>query len=301
MKRLLVLATAASALSQAPTPSVKSIIVTVRADGTDERLVGSFDGRYEAPNWSRGGDYLLINSGGKLWKLPVAGGTPAQVDTGSVRGINNDHGISPDGRSIVISARQMYILPEAGGTPRQLTANEPSYFHGWSPDGRRLAYCAPRDKNFDLYDIAVDGGAERRLTSHAGYDDGPDYSPDGRWIYFNSDRSGSWDVWRIPPDGAGAGDARAERITADEYEDWFPHPSPDGKWIVFLSFAKGTQGHPPDQNIMLRRIPVVDGRPDAARVEVIARMLGGQGTINVNSWSPDSSRFAFIRYKKDGG
>jgi Tol biopolymer transport system component len=209
-----------------------------------------------------------------------------------VNRINNDHGISADGKLYAISAGPIYVMPSAGGTPRRVTAESPSYFHGWSPDGQRLAYCARRQGNFDLYDISVDGGSERRLTTHSGYDDGPDYTPDGRWIYFNSDRSGSWDVWRIPSSGAGANDELAERITSDDWEDWFPHPSPDGKWIVFLSFMKGTKGHPPNQHVLLRRMPLAGGP-----IEVIGKLFGGQGTINVNSWSPDSRRFAFVRYE----
>lgn len=280
----------------AQTP-ILSHIVTVRADGSDERLVASLEGRFEAPNWHPDG-YLILNSGGKLWKLALTGGAPQLVATGDVARINNDHGVSPDGKSLVISAGPMYTLPIQGGVPKQITALSPSYYHGWSPDGKRLAYCAKRGDNFDLYDIDVQGGEERRLTTHAGYDDGPDYSPDGRWIYFNSDRTGNWEIWRIPASGAGPNDERAEQIQADGLEDWFPHPSPDGKWIVFLSFPTGTKGHPPDLNVQLRRMAVRNGRPDASTLRTIVRLFGGQGTINVNSWSPDSRRFAFVRYEK---
>ena len=168
--------------------------------------------------------------------------------------------------------------------PKQITKETPSYYHGWSPDGRTLAFCAQRNKNFDLYGIPVTGGDEQRLTSHPGYDDGPDYSPDGKWIYFNSDRSGSWDVWRIPASGAGPDDSLAERITSDDQEDWFPHPSPDGKWMVLISFNKGTTGHPANQTVRLRLMPVRSGRPDVSKLKVLKELFGGQGTINVNSW-----------------
>src|SRR5216683_365607 len=131
-------------------------------------------------------------------------------------------------------------LPRVDGSRRrQMTTMAPSYFHGWSPDGKWLAIVAQRNGNFDLFRIPEAGGEEQRLTSNAAYDDGPDYSPDGKWIYFNSNRSGSWDIWRIPAEGAGADDAHAERATSDDWEDWFPHPSPDGKSLVFLSFEKG--------------------------------------------------------------
>jgi Tol biopolymer transport system component len=135
------------------------------------------------------------------------------------------------------------------------------------------------------------------LTSNASYDDGPDYSPDGNWIYFNSDRSGSWDIWRMPTDGAGPGDQKAEQVTNDELEDWFPHPSPDGKWLVFLSFPKGTKGHDDRLEIELRIMPLPGAKVKTEPIQVLAKVFGGQGTINVNSWSPDSTKFAFVSYE----
>jgi Tol biopolymer transport system component len=287
-----------ASLSWAQREPVASHITVISIDGKHREVVYSAPKLFEAPNWSPDGRYLLVNSEGRLWKIGLKSRVPEPVETGAINRINNDHGISPDGKWFVISAGHLYLLPASGGTPRQLTEHSPSYYHGWSPDGRRLTFCARRGENFDIYDIAVEGGPERRLTTHPGYDDGPDYSPDGRWIYFNSNRSGSWDIWRIPADGAAEGDAKAERITSDEREDWFPHPSPDGRWIVFLSYEKGTEGHPPNRNVTLRRMPVVDGRPRADRIEIVTELFGGQGTINVNSWAPDSRRFAFVSYSK---
>jgi TolB protein len=280
---------------------VSSHAVIMNFDGSLRREIYSTTKRIEAPNWSPDGKYLLWNSEGKLWRFTISTGEPEEVDTGTISRINNDHGISSDGRWFAISAGQVYILPSSGGMPRQITDKKPSYFHGWSPDGKWLAYCAERSGNFDLYRIAKDGGAEQRLTSNTGYDDGPDYSPDGRWIYFNSDRSGSWDIWRIPADGAGSDDARAQRVTSDDLEDWFPHPSPDGKWIVFLSFPKGTKGHPPNQHVMLRRIQAPGKNPAAGKIVTLEKLFGGQGTMNVNSWAPDSRQFAFITYTSAPG
>jgi TolB protein len=271
---------------------VTSHITIASLDGAATQVIFSSPQVFEAPNWSPDGKYLLLNSQGRLWRLAVAGGEPEAVPLGTLKGVNNDHGISPDGKWFAISARNIFIAPAGGGEPRQVTDKTPSYFHGWSPDGKTLAYCAQRDNNFDLYSIPAAGGEEKRLTTSPGYDDGPDYSPDGKWIYFNSDRSGSWDIWRIPAEGAGPNDARAERITSDDREDWFPHPSPDGKWIVFISFEKGTQGHPPNKNVVLRRMPMGGGK-----IEEILKLFGGQGTMNVNSWSPDSKRFAYVSYE----
>jgi len=297
-------AVAASAQQPAPRPAppkVRSYIATLDLKGK-ETIIHTADKLFEAPNWSPDGKYLLLNSGGKLWKLAVKpGSTPEAVDSGDISRVNNDHGISPDGKMFVISAGQMYTLPSTGGKPKQVTNATPSYYHGWSPDGRTLAYCAQRNGNFDIYTIPTDGaGEETRLTSAVGYDDGPDYSPDGKWIYFNSDRSGSWDIWRMPSSGAGPDDARAERMTSDDMEDWFLHPAPNAKWYVMISFPKGTKGHPANQNVQLRlmpAIPVGDGRPDVKNIRVLKSLFGGQGTINVNSWAPDSKRFAFVRYE----
>src|SRR5712692_5669604 len=301
LRCLAALALVAAALGAQPRPRVTSHVMIMSFDGRSRREIYSAPTLIEAPNWSPDGKYLLWNSGGKLWRFPLAGTEPQPVDTGEIRDINNDHGITRDGKWFAISAEQIYILPAEGGTPRQITQKTPSYFHGWSRDGKWLAYCAERDGNFDLYRISKDGGAEERLTSHSGYDDGPDYSPDGKWIYFNSDRSGSWDIWRIPAEGAGPDDARAERVTSDDWEDWFPHPSPNAKWIVFLSFPKGTKGHPANQNVMLRRIAMPGQEPAANKIVTLEKFFGGQGTINVNSWSPDSKKFAYIGYTSMDG
>jgi Tol biopolymer transport system component len=281
---------------QAQGPAITSHVTVMTLDGKSRKFIYSVPRRFEAPNWSPDGKYLLLNSEGKLWRLALAGGEPTQIPTGKVSGINNDHGISPDGKTLVISAGHMYVLPADGGQPRQVTQKTPSYYHGWSPDGKTLAYCARREGNFDIYSIPVEGGEEKRLTTHPGYDDGPDYSPDGKWIYFNSDRSGSWDIWRMPADGAGPNDAKAERITSDENEDWFPHPSPDGKWLLFLSYKKGTRGHPANQDVVLRLMPLPGDRIGTPTIQVLDAFVGGQGTINVASWSPDSKRFAYVTY-----
>ena len=261
------------------------------ADGS-KKVVYTADAFYQAPVWSPDGKYLLMNTPGKLWRLTLADAKMEPVDTGTVHGINNDHGISPDGKLLAISAGNIYLLPAEGGQPRQVTNAIPSYFHGFSPDGKWLAYCAKRGDNFDIYRITAEGGAEQRLTTHAGYDDGSEYSPDGKWIYFNSNRSGSWDIWRMPADGAGENDGKAERITSDDREDWFPHLSPDGKSMVFLSYEKDITGHPPDKDVTLRRMTL-----DSKKIDGLARIFGGQGTINVPCWSPDGRKIAFVTYQ----
>ena len=263
---------------------------------------------FEAPNWSLDGKYLLSNSRNRLYRIPVDGtGSPIPEPLNLDQSLrcNNDHGFSPDGKQIAISASspsarqsQVYIASADGSNARLMVAKMPSYFHGWSPDGHFLSFIGQRDGNFDIYRVPVEGGEEQRLTSSPGYDDGSDYSPDGKWIYFNSDRSGSWDIWRIPADGAGPDDAKAERVTSDELEDWFPHPSPDGKWLLFFSFPKGTSGHNDKRDgVQLRMIPMPGASIKSETPQVLLKFFGGQGTINVNSWSPDSKRFAFVVYE----
>lgn len=266
-----------------------------------DHVIFTADEVWEAPNWSHDGKYLLVNSGGNLYRLAVEGGTPRKIDLGGEYRCNNDHGFTRDGKRLAFSASsptsrvsQVYQATADGADVKQMTsAASPSYFHGWSPDGKWLAFVGQRNGKFELYRIPAGGGEEQRLTSRGAYDDGPDYAPGGKWIYFNSDRSGTWDLWRIPPDGAGPGDEKAERITSDEWEDWFPHVSPDGKWIVFLSFPKGTANHNGKmEGVELRLLPA-DGRTP----QVLTTIFGGQGTINVNSWAPDSRRFAFVTYE----
>jgi Tol biopolymer transport system component len=271
---------------------VISHIVAVNADGTGEQLVASLDGRWEAPNWAPDGSYLLVNSAGALYRIPFSTGTPEKVFTGPIDNLNNDHGISPDGQWYAISARQIYVIPALGGTPRQVTTESPSYWHGWSPDGQRFAYCGRRDDVYSLFSISVEGGEETRLTWDPAYDDGPEYSADGQWIWFNSNRGGKWSLWRIPASGAGPHDMDAEQMTDDDGEDWFPHASPDGRWVVFLTYEKGIPNHPPNRTVRLRRYDCATGR-----VETLRSIFGGQGTLNVNSWSPDGQRFAFVRFE----
>jgi TolB protein len=273
---------------------IESTLEMISIASTDRRVIYNTADHIEAPNWSRDGEYLLFNSKGRIFKLPLAGGRPLPIETGFAAKCNNDHGISPDGKSLVISDQsnadgksRIYLLPINGGTPREITPRAPSYWHGWSPDGKTLAYCAERAGQYDVYAIPAVGGEEKRLTTAPGLDDGPDYSADGQYIYFNSERTGLMQIWRMKPDGSAQ-----EQVTKDEHNNWFAHQSPDGKWIVFLSYDKAVKGHPENKDVMLRI-----KRTNQEDTQILAKLFGGQGTINVPSWSPDSQKVAFVSYQ----
>lgn len=279
----------------------QSILELYHVDTGKGEVVAEFDYLIEAPNWSKDGGSLIYNSKGKIFRLDLASGEIDEIFTDYVTACNNDHVLSPDGRSIAVShhAREdgrsrIYTVPLSGGVPRLITALAPSYLHGWSPDGNKLAYCAERNGEFDIYTIPVNGGEETRLTDAPGLNDGPEYDPSGNYIWFNSVRSGLMQAWRMKADGS-----EQTQMTFDEsWNTWFPHVSPDGKQVVMLAYKKGDllpYEHVPHKNVELRLMSSQGGD-----VTTVVRLFGGQGTINVNSWSPDSKSFAFVRYRIKG-
>ena len=288
-------------------PVLNSTLEKVAISTTDRQVVYHAEGRFEAPNWSRDGLYFLFNRNGHVEKLPVPGGTPEVIDTGIASRLNNDHGISPDGTLLAVSDNSqetkspagapahdslVYTVPIAGGTAHRITQNAPSYWHGWSPDGKTLAFVGQRNGEFDIYTIPVGGGDETRLTTAKGLDDGPEYSPDGQYIYFNSERTGHMQIWRMHADGS-----NQEQVFSDDYNNWFPHISPDGKWMVFLTYEKDVTGHPENKDVMLRLMSLSGESTNDKKIAVLAKLFGGQGTINVPSWSPDSKWIAFVSYQ----
>lgn len=248
----------------------------------------------EAPNWMPDGKALIINGNGRLYRIDLANPVMLEIDTGFANKINNDHGISPDGTMLVISdstelgSSCIYTLPITGGTPHRRTEKVPSYWHGWSPDGERLAYVAKREGTFQIYTCPVIGGNETQVTKDFDHCDGPDYTPDGKWIWFNGERLGQVDLWRVRPDGS-----NLEQMTADERANWFPHPAPNGQTVLYLAYEAGVKGHPRNQDVELRMMPAAGGGS-----KVLCSLYGGQGTINVPCWAPDSKRFAFVRYHR---
>lgn len=263
------------------------------ADGV-RKVIHESKERFEAPNWMPDGKNLLFNQGGSLYYISTEGGQPSKFNTGTADNLNNDHGISFDGKMLAIShspkgsASKVYVLPLAGGEPKLITEKSPSYWHGWTSDNKSVLYVAQRDTPvYNIYKCSINGGKEVQLTFFkSAHVDGPEASPDGKWIYYNGSQTGTMQLWRMKPDGSDK-----EQLTFDEYNNWFPHISPDGKWIVFISFPTeiNPDSHPSYKRVMLRLMPVNGGAP-----KVVAYLYGGQGTMNVPSWSPDSKRIAFV-------
>jgi dipeptidyl aminopeptidase/acylaminoacyl peptidase len=285
-------------LEQLQAASGKRVLVstleTVPVASGDRQVEYTAAAHFEAPNWSPDGSFLVFNQDGTIRRLALGAADPTVIATGAQIHCNNDHGISADGKWLAISDQSgedkkshVYVLPIGGGTLRQVTKNSPSYWHGWSPDGKTLAFTGERGGSFDIYSIPAAGGDETQLTKAAGFNDGPDYSPDGAYIYFNSERTGHMQIWRMKTDGTGQ-----EQVISEESSDWFPHISPDGQWMVFLAYEKGVTGHPADKDVELRLMSLKD-----KKVHVLAKLFGGQGTINVPSWSPDSLKLAFVSYQ----
>lgn len=263
-------------------------------------VVKEFPYTIEAPNWTVDGKWLVFNSKGSLYRISPDGKKgPEKINTGAIAGCNNDHCLSFDGKNIGISSStpdyrqsRIFVCPLEGGEPQLITPVGPSYLHGWSPDGKTLVYCADRGGEFDVYSIPAAGGKEVRLTTAPGLDDGPEYTPDGKYIWFNSVRSGLMQLWRMRPDGS-----EQEQMTFDEDRNaWFGHVSPDGKNVVYITYWKGDLEpgqHLGGKNVQLRIMPAAGGAP-----RTVVSLYGGQGTINVNSWSPCSRYFAFVSYIK---
>jgi TolB protein len=280
--------------------NIQSQLVVLDVNTGKEKVILTEKRHFEAPNWSRDGKFLIINSQGFLEKIDLSGENLGKINPETVHDCNNDHGLSFDGKTLIYSQNEkqldpyansrIYAIPLAGGPAKRLTEAFPSYWHGVSPDGKEVVYCARRNNAWDIYKIATSGGPEIRLTQADGLDDGPEYSYDGRWIYFNSHRSKRMQLYRMRPDGS-----EVEQLTYDAFDNWFGHPSPNGQLLAYIAYLEDQQGqHPFGKDVKLR---LMDLRTRTTK-DLTTVFWGGQGTINVPSWSPDGQKIAFVKYIK---
>jgi Tol biopolymer transport system component len=280
-------------------PGQHSEIWVASGTGDRELLLTRKDLLLEAPNWTLDGGALILNGDGKLWKLDVETKALQQVPLTGIPDLNNDHVLAPDGETIFLSANDGHIYRAGltGGAAERITKDDGlfHFLHGVSPDGQELAYVGIEAGDFTrpgrLMTIPAAGGASATLGVD-GHCDGPEYSPDGDWLYFNTEaftnQPGHAQLARMRPSG-GSG---AERLIASGTVDWFPHLSPDGRWASYIRFPCGTVGHPADLPV---DVVLVSTNNWATPLHTWP-LFGGQGTLNVNSWSPDSAHFAFVAY-----
>ena len=290
-----------SIVSNAQVPERKTVISSLyvydMATGKSNMITRELR-HFEAPNWSRDGKYFLINAYGKLEKMSMTGDRIGYLNTGNIQDCNNDHGYSFDGKTLFISSGKpsikehssfIFKLAADGGDPIQLTPTTPSYWHGVSPDGKTMVYCAARNGNYDVYAMSTDGGEEKRLTSTEGLDDGPEFSPDGKYIYINSFRTGHMQIWRMAPDGS-----NPEQMTFDDKSNWFAHIHPNNKVATIISYDEDqVQAHPFGRQV---RIRLLDLQTKQIK-DLTGPFYGGQGTINVPSWNPEGTKFAYVKYE----
>ncbi len=274
------------------------------------RMIQRFDRHIEAPNWAPNGKTLLFNSLGDLYLYDLETGVETLLPTGDVFCIN-DHVITPDGKQVIASAITeknheelinpppgplkkfhecfLFAIPMEGGEKKQVSAIQPCYLHGIAPDGAEYAYCAARDGELDVYIMPADGSKETRLTTTKGLNDGPEYTPDGKEIWFNSVRSGRMQIFKMNRDGT----EQTQMTFEKDRNNWFAHISPNGEQVVYISYDDQVEAgdHPPNKQVQLKGMSTAGGDS-----EVLVELFGGQGTINVNSWSPDGKAFAYVSY-----
>ena len=280
-----------------------SVVETVAVDSGRTRVLLEADFRLESPNWSPDGQTIYVNGGGRLYALTIGQPGLRLIFGDAVVRVANDHGLSRDGRVMAMTARVhddqtgrdrtgIFVIRQPGQTPVLVTRSEPSWFHGFSPDGRQLVYACVRRGAFAIATCPVAGGEETILITDPEplgvHYDAPEFTADGAHVWFNADRGGPMALWRMRADGSDP-----EQMTDGALPDWFPHPSPDGRHVCFLSYQKGTLGHPPDRPVSLRVMPATGGAP-----RTLVTFRGGEGSLNSPNWSPDGSAIAYVRHEE---
>ena len=174
----------------------------------------------------------------------------------------------------------------AAGRPSS-SRRGPSYWHGWSPDGKTLAYC----------------GRARRRVRHlhhppprAARDPADDRQGARRRPRVLARRQ--VDLLQLRPD-------RHDANLADEsrrHRAGASHPR-RVQQLVPPPLARRPEDGVPLLRERRHRPPREQGRdladhvPRDRKIDVLGTFFGGQGTINVPCWSPDAKKIAFVSYE----
>ncbi|PRY05710.1 imidazolonepropionase-like amidohydrolase [Pontibacter ummariensis] len=153
---------------------------------------------------------LIASYGGKIYRLPVAGGPakeiPFEVNTEIEVGPKldfkfpikddkmmtvtqiRDAAVSPDGKQVAFTALdRLYVMDYPNGTPKRLTdADYTEAQPAWSPDGKYLAYVTwSEQEGGAIYKLNANGkGKPTKLTEEKGIFQEPVWSPNGDRIVF---------------------------------------------------------------------------------------------------------------------
>ncbi|MBI2535830.1 MAG: PD40 domain-containing protein [Gemmatimonadetes bacterium] len=245
------------------------------------------------PSWSPHGRRIAFFqrlghvAQGHVWTVPVAGGEPAAVTSGSTR--NWSPAWSPDGRYLYfVSDRggamnlwRVRMDEESGRTladPEPVTTPATSLAHvSLSADGRQLAYSSVlvtsniQRARFDPVRGAVMGEPEW-ITRGSQRWANPDPSPDGESVVFYSLVEPEGHLYLTRADGSG----RPRQLTGDSASDRMPRWSPDGNGIAMFSNRSGP--------LQIWKI-----RPDGSG---LTQLTHAPGNVAYAVWSPDGRRMA---------
>lgn len=253
-----------------------------------------------------------------------------------------DPQISPDGKTVAFvlttpdlegnkSTAHIWLAPSDGAAPaRQFTFGDgKDRSPRWSPDGKQIAFASDRDKDKQdqLYLIALHGGEAVRLTDDANRPSAPVWSPDGTMIAYTSkvitketkkandqrvesdvkaytrlnyksNDEGLWDygwrqvcVWR-------RADGKSQQLTRGAFNHGAPTWSPDSKTLVF---AANRSAKADEQNWNdLWSVRILSGaRAQSKEGGALKRLTHRKGPAMAPSFSPDGKWIAFFGHDNE--
>ncbi len=255
-------------------------IFTMRADGSDVRLVSTGTGRTTCAFFFPDGRRIIYAS-------THLGGADCPVAPDRSQGY-----VWPIYRSYEIFAADL----DTGALTR-LTHNDGYDAEGAvSPDGRRIVFTSLREGDLDLYVMDADGANVRRLTEGIGYDGGPFFSWDGQHVVFRAARPAPGteldeyrgllgqslvrprrlEIFHMRVDGSGL-----TQVTRNGAANFAPFMHPDSRQIVFSS----NLGDPSGRSFALYRVDADGGG--------LERLTYAESFASFPMFSRDGSQLVF--------